>query len=319
MIDAATAGSNTSNSERAMIADRLLDAAGISVDRLPMLPIVFDRMARLMADTMRQKSPSPSYISVSYVENSRIGDVLDEFESNALVAVLYSPEWDARVLVGFDRDFIFTLVDVLFGADGTEPPIDEERPFSNIETRVARTMFEVAAKSLAESFAPIAETTLKIERIESRMDFAIVGRRNNPAVVGRLLQQAIGRGGEVFVVLPHSTLNPLRQRLSQVLSGEMSGRDKQWTQHFHNEIQRTEVKLEAILEEREMSLSDLSDLRVGQVLELQATARSPVTLVCNEQPIFTCQLGQHDGSYSLQIEELIHEEEKDLFDDLRNR
>ncbi|MEP1930470.1 MAG: FliM/FliN family flagellar motor switch protein [Roseibium sp.] len=319
MIDAATASSNTSNSERAMIADRLLDAAGISVDRLPMLPIVFDRMARLMADTMRQKSPSPSYISVSYVENSRIGDVLDEFESNALVAVLYSPEWDARVLVGFDRDFIFTLVDVLFGADGTEPPIDEERPFSNIETRVARTMFEVAAKSLAESFAPIAETTLKIERIESRMDFAIVGRRNNPAVVGRLLQQAIGRGGEVFVVLPHSTLNPLRQRLSQVLSGEMSGRDKQWTQHFHNEIQRTEVKLEAILEEREMSLSDLSDLRVGQVLELQATARSPVTLVCNEQPIFTCQLGQHDGSYSLQIEELIHEEEKDLFDDLRNR
>ncbi|MEP3427756.1 MAG: FliM/FliN family flagellar motor switch protein [Roseibium sp.] len=319
MIDAATASSNSSNSERAMIADRLLDAAGISVDRLPMLPIVFDRMARLMADTMRQKSPSPSYISVSYVENSRIGDVLDEFESNALVAVLYSPEWDARVLVGFDRDFIFTLVDVLFGADGTEPPIDEERPFSNIETRVARTMFEVAAKSLAESFAPIAETTLKIERIESRMDFAIVGRRNNPAVVGRLLQQAIGRGGEVFVVLPHSTLNPLRQRLSQVLSGEMSGRDKQWTQHFHNEIQRTEVKLEAILEEREMSLSDLSDLRVGQVLELQATARSPVTLVCNEQPIFTCQLGQHDGSYSLQIEELIHEEEKDLFDDLRNR
>ncbi|MES0881933.1 flagellar motor switch protein FliM [Roseibium sp. SCP14] len=319
MIEAATASSNASNSERAMIADRLLDAAGISVDRLPMLPVVFDRMARLMADAMRQKSPSPSYISVSYVENNRIGDVLDEFESNALVAVLYSPEWDARVLVGFDRDFIFTLVDVLFGADGTEPPIDEERPFSNIETRIARTMFELAAKSLAESFAPIAETTLKIERIESRMDFAVVGRRNNPAVVARLLQQAIGRGGEVFVVMPHSTLNPLRQRLSQVLSGEMSGRDKQWTQHFHNEIQRTEVKLEAILEEREMSLGDLSDLQVGQIIELQATARSPVTLACNEQPVFTCQLGQLDGSYTLQIDELIHEEEKDLFDDLRNR
>jgi hypothetical protein len=180
MLDAATDTQSTSNSERAMITDRLLDAAGISVDRLPMLPVVFDRMARLMADVMRQKSPSPSYISVSYVENNRIGDVLDEFESNALVAVLYSPEWDARVLVGFDRDFIFTLVDVLFGADGTEPPIDEERPFSNIETRIARTIFEIAAKSLAESFAPIAETTLKIERIESRMDFAVVGRTQQP-------------------------------------------------------------------------------------------------------------------------------------------
>lgn len=301
-----------------MITDRLLDAAGISVDRLPMLPVVFDRMARVMADAMRQKSPSPSYVSVSCIENTRIGDVLDEFEANALVAVLYSPEWDARVLIGFDRDFIFTMIDVLLGADGTEPPIDEERSFSNIETRIARTIFEVALKALEESFSPIAATSLKIERIESRMDFAVVGRRNNPAMVARLLLQAIGRGGEIFVVMPHSTLNPLRQNLSQVLSGEMSSRDKQWTQHFHNEIQRTEVKLEAILEEREFTLADLCDLQVGQVIELQATARSPVTLACNQQPVFTCQLGQLDGSYTLQIEDLIHEE-KDLIDDLRSR
>jgi flagellar motor switch protein FliM len=68
-----------------------------------------------------------------------------------------------------------------------------------------------------------------------------------------------------------------------------------------------------------MHLGELSNLKVGQVIELQATARSPVTLACNDQPIFTCQLGQLDGSYTLQIEELIHEEEKDLFDDLRNR
>lgn len=300
-----------------MITDRLLDAAGISVDRLPMLPVVFDRMARVLADAMRQKSASPSYLSVSCVENDRIGDVLDEFEANALVAVLYSPEWDARVLIGFDRDFIFTLVDVLFGADGTEPPIDEERSFSNIETRIARTIFEVAAKALEDSFEPIAKTKLKLERIESRMDFAVVGRRNNPAVVARLLLQAIGRGGEIFVVMPHATLNPLRQRLSQVLAGEMSTRDKQWTQHFHNEIQRTEVKLEAILEEREMSLGDISNLRVGQIIELQATAQSPVTIACNQQPVFTSQLGQLNGSYTLQIEDLIHEE-KDLIDDLRS-
>jgi flagellar motor switch protein FliM len=318
MLDTPTAQARPSSSERAMITDRLLDAAGISVDRLPMLPVVFDRMARVLADAMRQKSPSPSYVSVSCIENTRIGDVLDEFEANALVAVLYSPEWDSRVLIGFDRDFIFTMIDVLLGADGTEPPIDEERSFSNIETRIARTIFEVTSKALEESFSPIAATSLKIERIESRMDFAVVGRRNNPAMVARLLLQAIGRGGEIFVVMPHSTLNPLRQNLSQVLSGEMSSRDKQWTQHFHNEIQRTEVKLEAILEEREFTLADLCDLQVGQVIELQATARSPVTLACNQQPVFTCQLGQLDGSYTLQIEDLIHEE-KDLIDDLRSR
>ncbi len=135
MMETATATA----AERSQITDRLLDAAGISVDRLPMLPVVFDRMVRIFADAMRQKSTSPSYISVSYIDNERIGDVLDEYEINALVAVYYSPEWDSRILIGFDRDFIFTLADVLFGADGTEPPIDEERNFSNIETRGSPT------------------------------------------------------------------------------------------------------------------------------------------------------------------------------------
>lgn len=306
------------NAERSQITDRLLDAAGISVDRLPMLPVVFDRMARLFADAMRQKSTSPSYISVSMIENERIGDVLDEYEANALVAVLYSPEWDARIIVGFDRDFIFTMADVLFGADGTEPPIDEERSFSNIETRIARAIFEVAAKALQDSFSPIAETTLKFERIESRMDFAVLGRRNNPAVVARLLLQAIGRGGEVFVIMPHSTLNPLRQQLSQVLAGDMSSRDKQWTHHFQSEIQRTEVNLQAILEERKLTLGEVVDLKVGQVIELQATPRSPIRLECNKQPIFNCLLGQMNGSYTLQVEDLIHQKE-DLLDDLLSR
>ncbi|WP_394706374.1 flagellar motor switch protein FliM [Breoghania sp.] len=313
-MDTATANAT----DRSQITDRLLDAAGISVERLPMLPVVFDRMARLFADSMRQKSTSPSYVSVSYIDNERIGDVLDEYESNALVAVYYSREWDSRILIGFDRDYIFTLADVLFGSDGTEPPIDDERNFSNIETRIARGIFEEAAKALQESFKPIAATKLKLERIESRMDFAILGRRNNPAVVARLLVQAIGRGGEVFVIMPHSTLNPLRQRLSQVISGEMTNRDKEWTHHFQSEIQRTEVKLQAIMEERQMTLGEIVDFQVGQLIELQATPRSPVQLECNKQPIFTCRLGRLDGAYTLQVEDLIYQNE-DLLDDLLSR
>ena len=101
-----------------------------------MLPIIFDRAARVFADTMRQRAASPVYVSVSYVGNERIGDVLDANEANALAAVVYTPEWDTRLLIGFDRDFIFSMMEVMFGADGSEPPVDDERAFSNIETRV---------------------------------------------------------------------------------------------------------------------------------------------------------------------------------------
>ncbi|WP_319483301.1 FliM/FliN family flagellar motor switch protein [uncultured Cohaesibacter sp.] len=300
------------------ITDRLLDAAGNSIERLPMLPIIFDRMARVFADTMRQRAASPVFVSVSYIGNDRIGDILDENEANALAAVVYTPEWDTRLLIGFDRDFIFSMMEVLFGADGTEPPIDDERPFSNIETRVARSLFMDAIKALEDALKSISNITLKFERIETRMDFAVIGRRNNSAVVGRLLLQAIGRGGEMFVVVPHSALTPLRQNLAQVVSGEGNNRDKAWTQQFQAEIQRTQIRLDAVLEEQTITLDRLADLKVGDIIQLQATPRSKVSLQCNRQPLFSCSMGQSEGSYCLQVEEQIHQKE-DILDDILSR
>lgn len=292
------------------ISDKLLDAAGITVDRLPMLHVIFDRVATHCADGLRHLSASPSYFSVSNIESGRIGDILEFYESNAVAAMFHAVEWDTRILVGFDRDFIFTMVEVLFGSDGTEPPIDDERNFSNIEMRVAQTLFDEAGKALQAAFSQVAPTTFKLERIETRMDFAIIGRRNNLSVVSKLLIQALGRGGEMFVIIPQSALSPMRQALAHVLSGDGAGVDPRWTKQMQGEVQRTRVDLRAILEERLITLGEVAEFKVGQVLELQATPRSQVRLECNGQALFACQLGQSSGSYTLRVEDVIDQQQE---------
>ncbi len=173
------------------ISDKLLDAGGISVDRLPMLHVVFDRMATHCADSLRQMSASPAYFSLSQYRKRSHRRRPGGLRGNAIAAVFHAPEWDSRILVGFDRDFIFSMVEVLFGADGAEPPIDEERPFSNIEINIAQAIFERIAKVLQVSFGSLSESAFKFERIETRMDFAIIGRRNNLSVVAKFLLQAL--------------------------------------------------------------------------------------------------------------------------------
>ncbi len=76
-------------------------------------------------------------------------------------------------------------------------------------------------------------------------------------------------------------------------------RDPRWSKQIKTEVSKTEVKLRAILEERPMTLGDISALKIGQVIELQASPRSPVQLQCNDETVFWCQLGQRDGSYVL--------------------
>ena len=300
------------------IRDMLLDSAGLSLDRLPMLHVIFDRMTTSCAEHLRHMAASPMYYSLSGLESGRITEILEMYEANAVAGIFHAPEWDSHILIGFDRDFIYTMVEVLFGADGSEPPVEEARGFSTIELRMAQTLFEQVAKALQASFSLIADTKFKLERIETRMDFAVIGRRNNQAVAAKFLLQALNRGGEMFVVIPQSVLNPMRKVLSRVVSSESSGRDPRWMKQIATEVKKTEVTLKAVLEERFLSLGEIADLKVGDVIELQATPRSRVKLEGNQQGLFWCNIGQSEGTYVLKVDEHI-DQEKEFLDDVLPR
>lgn len=284
-------------------SDQLLGAAGISVERMPMLHVVFDQMTNLCAESLRSMSPSQSYFSLSGVASDRLSDILDRYEGEAIAAVFYAQAWDARVLIGFDRDFVYTMIELLFGADGAEPPLDMPRVFSNVELHVAQALFERFGKALQSSFSRVSDVTFVLERVETRMDYLAIGRLNNQAVCANILLQGLDRGGEMFIAIPHAALNPIRTQLSQIVSGESVSTDPKWSKQLHSEIQRTEVTLKAVLEERTFSLGEVARFEVGQVLKLNATPDTLVRLECNDQRLFWCQMGQLNGAYSLQVKE----------------
>jgi len=300
------------------VSDRLLDAAGIQVDRLPMLPVILDRVANQCADQMRTIAASPCYFSMSHVEQGRITELLEPYEANAVCAILDVPEWDSQVVLGFDRDFIFTIVEVVFGADGNEKPEEDGRAFSNIEMKICAKLAEMICGTLTQAFAASTKATFRLERLETRMHFAVVGRRNGQAAAAKFLVQAINRGGEMFVILPHACLQMIRRALSTTSGSEPGTRDPDWVEQMRLGATRAEVALRAILDEKPATLGDVAALKVGDVLALNATPRSPVKLEANDEPLFWCQLGQADGCYRLRIDSVFDPEQEFLGDILNH-
>lgn len=297
------------------IRTRLIEAGGLSLDRLPMLHVVFDRLTTSCSDNLKHLVASPVYFSFSGVQSGRFGELLDAYDNNAVAGIFHAPEWDSHILVGLDRDFIFTMIEVLFGSDGAEPPVDDERAFSGLELRVAHIILEQVGKALEASFSLVAATPFNLERTETRMEFAVIGGRNNKAVEAKFLLQGLNRGGEMFLILPQSVINPMRPALSRVLTGDSAARDPKWTQQIAAEVQKAEVTLRAILEERTLSLGEIAELKVGQVIGLDATPTTRVKLEGNDRPLFWCHMGQAQGSYVLRVDEAIAQDKEGADDD----
>jgi len=296
----------------------LLDAAGISIDRMPMLNVIFDRMAALCTDSLQPMAGTPCYFSVSGISNGRVGDIIKDYEANAVAAVLYAEQWDARVLIMLDRDFVFTMVEAMFGSDGAEPPTDVERSFSNIELRLVQALFERFAKALQTAFAATSEVTFKLERIETAMASLAIGRSGNMAICANIMLQALYRGGQMFLIIPHSTLNPLRQKLAHVVVSDGRAADPNWREQMESEVQRTEVTLNAVLDEKMLTLGEVAKFHVGQVLELDATPRTLARFESNNQVLFWCQIGQLDGYYAMQVADPV-DQKREFVDDILSR
>ena len=304
----------TAEKPQADFRDLLLKASNLSIEQMPLLPVILDRVGAHLAERLRNLTAALPHVTVNEVESARIGDTLDTYEMRAVTGLFYAVGWDAPVIVGFDRDFVFSAVEILLGGDGSEPPLEEERNLTSVEIQIAQFIFEEVGTALQAAFSGISNPRFRLERTETRMDFAGAGRRNHQAVVAKYILQAINRGGEMFVIIPQSALLPMRQALARPAPSDAAPTDSVWTRQMGEEIRRASVTIRAVAETRELTLGDVAGLRVGQIVKLQATANSRIKVESAEQPLFWAYLGQNDGYYTLCIDEDFDEQREFIND-----
>jgi flagellar motor switch protein FliM len=304
----------TAEKPQAAFRDLLLKASNLAVEQLPLLPVILDRVGANLAERLRNLSSALPHVTVNELTSARIGDTLDAYEMRAVTGLFYAAGWDAPVIVGFDRDFVFSAVEMLLGGDGSEPPVEDERNLSSVEIQIAQFIFEEVGTALQLAFAGISNPRFRLERTETRLDFAGAGRRNHQAVVAKFILQAINRGGEMFVIIPQSALLPMRQALARVAPADLTPVDSVWTRQMTEEIQRASVTIRAVAETRELTLGDVADLKVGQIVRLQATATSRIKVESAEQPLFWAYLGQNEGYHTLCIDEAFDQQREFIND-----
>jgi len=94
--------------------------------------------------------------------------------------------------------------------------------------------------------------------------------------------------------------------------GEKFGRDSIWETHLANELWQTDVQIEAVLDQVQMSLNDVLKLQVGSRILLNAHAESPVELRCGEASLFVGKMGRRDGNIAIRVENKAAKRKKSL-------
>src|SRR6266481_1756530 len=271
----------------------IIDSAMVSYERLPMLEIVFDRLVRLMTTSLRNFTSDNVEVSLDRITSVRFGDYMNSIPLPAILAVFRAEEWENFGLITVNSSLIYSIIDVLLGGRRGQTAIRiEGRPYTTIETNLVKRMIEVVLADAELAFKPLSPVKFNIDRLETNPRFAAISRPANAAILVRLRIDMEDRGGNVELLLPYATIEPMREVLLQMFMGEKFGRDPIWEGHHATEIGQAEIAVDAVLYEAKLSLKQLMKLEVGDTLTLDLKPDALVTVRCGDVTLTEGRMGR---------------------------
>ncbi len=283
--------------------ESILTGSLISYERLPMLEVVFERLARMMSTSLRNFTSDNVDVCLQNMVSIRFGEHLGTIPQPAMLAVIKAEQWDNYALVVIESPLVYSIIDVLLGGrHGTAAMRIEGRPFTTIERDLIEEMVRVLVADLSRAFEPLSTVTFQFERLETNPSLAAIARPSNAAILARFNIEMVDRGGNLSLIIPYATLEPIREILLQMFIGEKFGRDSIWESHLARELWLTRVELTAVMDERLVPLKEIFNLKVGSQLLFDAKPDSTIELRCEGIPMYEASMGRHGSRVAVRIE-----------------
>lgn len=285
----------------------ILDKSMTAYEKLPMLEVVFDRLVRSLSTSLRNFTSENVDVSLDSMASIRFDDYLNSIPLPALLVVFRAVEWENFGLVTVDSAQIYSMVDILLGGrKATRPVRVEGRPYTTIEQDIVKRMVDIVLADMSSAFEPLSPATFHFERLETNPRFATITRPANPALLVKFRVDMVeDRGGIIEVLLPHTTLEPIRDLLLQMFMGENFGQDTVWEKHLGKELRSTNIEVEAVLSEKTVTLKDVINFKVGSTVLLDCSPEDEVTMRCGNIPITTGILGKVGEHIAVSLNEPI--------------
>jgi len=279
--------------------------------RMPTLEIINERFARNLRIGLFNFMRRSPEISVGPVRVLKYSAFLRDIVVPTNINIVQLKPLRGNGLVIFDPKLVFTVIDSLFGGSGQFHTNIEGRDFTLTEQRIIQRLLEVAFAEYHKAWASVYPMQLEYARSEMHTQFANVATPSEIVVTTSFSIELGDAGGEMFICMPYSSLEPIRDLLYTSLQGDTQEPDKRWLTMLTKQVQAAEIELTAELAYSQATVEQLLRLNVGDFIEFDLQP-SIVTKV-DGVPLFDADYGVVNGRYAIKINEFLTSPQEDNF------
>jgi len=272
--------------------------------RMPTLELINERFARLLRISLYNMLRRSPEISVGPVRVIKYSDFTRNLPVPTNLNLVHAKPLRGTSLFVLDPNLVFQIIDTLFGGSGKIHSRVEGRDFTLTEQRIIQNVLKLVFADYEKSWQAVHPLRFEFVRSEMNTQFANIATPTEVVVVSTFTIDLGSGGGDFNVCMPYAMLEPLRDIIYSGMQADRSDSDARWITMLKLQVQDAEVNLVANLGTGSVTLGDLMQLEVGDVIGIDVTDR--VVAEVDGVPVIDCAYGVTDGHYALKIRRFVN-------------
>ncbi len=276
--------------------------------RMPTLEIINERFARYFRIGLFNLIRRSAEISVGPVTVIKYSEFVRNLVVPTNLNMIHMPPLRGTALFVFDPNLVFLVVDNLFGGDGRHHIRVEGRDFTPTEQRIIRKILDVAFEEMRKAWETIYPVQFEFVRSEMNTQFANIATPTEVVVVNTFNIELGSGGGDFHVCIPYSMIEPIRDQLTSTMQADRAEADERWVSQMALQVQDAEVELVANLGNAPITLRQIMNLQLGDVISLDLP--EAVVAQVDGIPLFQCHYGQKNGQLALKVDRVLQGQDR---------
>jgi flagellar motor switch protein FliM len=279
--------------DRVVVVYDLTSQDRIIRGRLPQLDVIYEKFMRSFRVSLSSALRKIAALNHASTDFLKFGEFINTLPMPTCMTVLRFNALRGSALFVIETKLAYALVDSFFGGDDRPYNKVEGKDFTPIELSIVRKVVELAIDDLESAWASVERIDCSFVRTVPPTDVVIASTFDVE------LENA---NGTITLVIPYSTIEPIKQKLSSGFQVESDQTDKKlWTSIIKEQLIETEVEIKVELGSTEITLRDLMDLKVGDVIPLDQDSTGEFDIQVEGTKKFKGFYGINHGAVAVQI------------------
>ena len=276
-------------------------ALRFSKDQISTLTRLHENFARLLTTYFSAQLRTYVQISVVSVDQIPYEEFIRSIPKMTILNVFEVPPLDGRILMEVNPHIAYAMMDRVLGGKGSST--NKVENLTEIETKIMSNLFEKGFEHLEEAWANLTEISTALADFEVNPQFLQMVSPNETVIVISLNTQIGETSGMINICIPHVVLEPMIPKLSAHywMASSKKERLPEEVQTLEKRVKNAALPISAELGTTVITIEDFLQLAAGDVIQLNQTIETPLSIKVGEVPKYTGQPGKVGKKMAIQI------------------